>query len=331
MSWIEEKYVGLLSVKLNGFKKTTTAWNFRCPFCTSEKLKGYIYQGKHSLSYSCKKCGAGMSFRRLLERLDSELHKQFQVDQFRERRLAQSIPVTPIEKFYKPYKYVPELKGALKISSLPSSHFAKQYVVERLIPNRYHAKLFYVDKFKTFVNSLIPNKFPDVKVDNPRLIIPFFDLKGLFGLQGRSFGDDQLKYISIFFSNEHVRVYGLDDYDPKKRAYLFEGPIDSMFIENGLGMAGASLDHNLEQVGINNSNSTVVYDNEPRNPHIVKFMEDAVAKGYSICVWPNNLKQKDVNEMVRAGKPGAEIKRIIDICTFAGLQASNKISQWKRI
>ena len=48
-SWIDHKYVGLLSTQLDRFsKKTNNLYNFRCPFCGDSqknkwKARGYIY------------------------------------------------------------------------------------------------------------------------------------------------------------------------------------------------------------------------------------------------------------------------------------------------
>lgn len=346
MSWVEEKFVNMLAPRLQRFtKKGADTWNFRCPICGDSKKKkdrarGYLYRGKHALMYKCQNCGVGMSFRKLLETIDAELAKAYTLESFSERRVISTPPpakiVHPIEQFYKPpfIRYDERLKSATKVSSLPASHFCKQYIVERLIPNKYHAKLFYVERFKTFVNSLVPGKFkePIVK-DHPRLIIPFIDQhEKLFGIQGRSFRKDSpAKYITIFFEQDRVRAYGLDEYDAKKHVYLFEGPIDSMFIDNALGMAGPSVDEKLAALLGQKDRATIVYDNEPRNVQIVSFMQSAVDAGWPICVWPREVKQKDVNEMVRAGKSGSDIQKIIDTHTYTGLQANIKISQWRRV
>ena len=47
-------------------------------------------------------------------------------------------------------------------------------------------------KFFTWVNTIIPNKFPSLDGDHPRLVIPFLDEdKNMFALQGRAFGKEK--------------------------------------------------------------------------------------------------------------------------------------------
>lgn len=350
MSWLEQKYVGLLASRLQQFeRKDDNLWNFRCPLCgdskkSKTKARGYIYEGKtKALRYSCKNCHANISLRKLIETLDYELFKAYLRDTFAER--GQPLPTVPISqrpvdisKFHRSKVDKYSLMSnplVTKVSSLHPEHFCKKYVVERQIPNKWHAKIYFTDQFKKLTNTKLPGKFKEpIERDEPRLIIPFVDEnQKLFGYQGRSFkgGEDPFKYISIFFEDEHIRLFGIDEYKSNKRAYLFEGPIDAMFIENGLAMAGGSIDPRIKIIGLNNTNVTVVYDNERRNKDIIRRMEDAIEQGYSICVWPDDVKQKDINDMIRAGMISLDIQKIIDTNTYSGLQACFKITQWKRI
>lgn len=353
MHWLDQKYIGLVQSQLLNFHKIDdNVWNFRCVYCGDSKTdrrkrKAYLYVGKKQITfYKCHKCQMVVTFGTFLKHVNSTLHKEYLRDTFSERGQSPKKPlehvipeklkrVVDISRFVKDkhIKYGPlASKLVTKVSSLPAEHFCKKYVLDRKIPNRFHAKLFFTEKFKTWTNEQVPGKFEKVGADEARLIIPFVDMDGnMFGYQGRSFtGDERFKYISIFFGEDHIKVFGLDDYDPKRRVYITEGPIDSMFIENGLAMAGASMDPRVSELGIVPSNTTRVYDNERRNKNIVKQMEMAVEEGYKVFFWPDDIEEKDINDLIKAGKTVTDIREIIDTNAYEGLQATLKITQWKR-
>ena len=48
----------------------------------------------------------------------------------------------------------------------------------------------------------------------------------------------------------------------------------------------------------------------------------------SVCLWPSNIKEKDINEMVLAGLNPEEI---IMENSYYGLEAVLKIKDWKKI
>ncbi len=91
----------------------------------------------------------------------------------------------------------------------------------------------------------MPNKFPNLQGDHPRVVIPFFDRGGkFFAFQGRAFGKEQPKYITIKFDESKQKIYGLDRLDLNKPVMITEGPIDSLFLDNAIALAGA--DANLK-------------------------------------------------------------------------------------
>lgn len=342
---MEEKYVGVISSRLSGFKRPSMAekvWNFQCPLCKETKKKAYFYPSKTTLRFKCFKCGENLAFRKLLEMLDDEVYKDYVMELFKERQVPMpAIPFTSkvgnLDQFFKPHKYVEGLNTPLlqKVSSLPASHYCKQYIVSRMIPNKFHARLFFAEKFKAYTNSLVPGKFDEksLRFEEPRLIIPLLNEEGkMFGFQGRSFKPDSpTKYITIYLIKNHVCVYGLDGLKPSDRIYVVEGPFDSMFIPNALAMLGAGFDPTLKAYGVVPSQTTIVYDNERRNKKIIELIEDAIKDEYSVCLWPDEVKQKDINEMVCAGRSGTDIQKIIDTSTYKGMTASLKLAGWKRV
>ena len=81
---------------------------------------------------------------------------------------------------------------------------------------------------------------------------------------------------------------------------------------------------------LSNLDVVLVYDNEPRNKDIVKQIEKSIGKGYKVCLFPENVNGKDINEMILNGLTSEQIKSIIDTNTFSGLEAKLKFTNWKR-
>jgi hypothetical protein len=169
--------------------------------------------------------------------------------------------------------------------------------------------------------------------DHPRLLIPFRDEQGeVFAYQGRAFGNEQPKYITIKLEDRD-KIFGLDRVDKNKHVYVVEGPLDSLFIDNCIAVGGADFDRPLMIGGrlITNEELTVIYDNEPRNKEINKQIEKTINQGKSVCLWPDNMKRKDINDMIIAGYTKEQIQEIITNNTFSGAAAQLRFSEWRKI
>lgn len=325
-SWLDLKYIQLLSPQLERFKKVGDSFNFRCPVCgdskkSKSKARGWIFSNNGYSHFFCHNCSASMKFKDFLKYNNSTLYYDYIKETFGEQEKEKSDLQQFVDKMKKPeYIKTSGLKSIKKISQLAHDHPAKLYVMKRQIPMNMHHKLFYAPKFKNWVNSMIPNKFASIKHDEPRLIIPFLDEDGeLIGFQGRSFKkDDPLKYITIMLK-DYPKIYGMDSINRNEIIYTFEGPIDAMFIPNSIASAGGRLDTNLKSANI--SDCVLVYDNEPRSPETIKKIKKSIKLGYKVCIWPENIEQKDINDMIIAGYTADEIKEIIDKNTYSGLKA----------
>ena len=90
-------------------------------------------------------------------------------------------------------------------------------------------------------------------------------------------------------------------------------------------MAGSDL------AGIQASEKVVmIYDNEPRNKTTKDSVDSAISNGYNVCIWPSTIAEKDINDMVVAGREPADIRAIIDNNTFSGLKAKLAFSVWAK-
>ena len=75
----------------------------------------------------------------------------------------------------------------------------------------------------------------------------------------------------------------------------------------------------------------LIPDNEPRNLEIVKQIEKYINENFQVVIWPSDIKQKDINEMILSGKTERNIKDIIAQNTFSGLLARTKLIEWKKV
>jgi|TARA_R110002167_G_scaffold275368_1_gene481396 hypothetical protein len=277
--------------------------------------------------------------RNFLRAVDHNLFNEYVIDTALEmgqrRELFQKKREEPIKPLDKLQMKAPSFrkKGSpllkiKKISQLNYSHNGKIYVQNRQIPASKQYKLYYASKFNEWVNSIIPGKLPTVERDRPRLIMPFIDKAGnLFGFNARAFGNDGLRYITIMIDDTMPKIFGLDDVNFSKRYYVAEGPIDSLFLSNAVAMAGADGNANgLEQT----ENAVFVFDNEPRNKEIVARMEKCLERGYKVCIWPKNVLQKDINDVIISGVTQASLELIIDNNTFSGLEGKLQLTYWRK-
>ena len=353
MSWLEQKYVNQLSGRLQKFKrKNPNLWNFRCPICgdsdtNKAKARGYIYVQKGEYIFHCHNCGDTKSIKNFIKVLDPNLYNEYVMEKLKDTgKLGIDDFVNSVVKMDAPkfLKKDDPLKQLKKISSLVN-HPAKRYVTQRQIPTPFHAKLFYCAKFKAWVNTFMPDKFDDVRFDEPRLIIPFINDRGdMIGLQGRSFDPDaKLRYITLMVDENYPKIYGVDALDTRETIYVFEGPIDSMFIPNSIASAGGDIISELPRLMLDKTQYVVIYDNEPRNIHTVRKMEKAIDAGYTVCIWPDTITQKDVNDMIKSevkdtsftnteliNRIANRLRKVIDQNAHSGLAAKLKLTAWRK-
>jgi hypothetical protein len=128
---------------------------------------------------------------------------------------------------------------------------------------------------------------------------------------------------------EVEKIYGLDRVDYSKRVYVVEGPIDSLFIPNAIAVSGASFDTPTIRQLL--TNATIVMDNEPRNRDIVKQMKKYIEAGFSVVMYPDSVEEKDINDMILAGRTESDILNLINTNTFAGMEAKLKFADWKKV
>ena len=98
-----------------------------------------------------------------------------------------------------------------------------------------------------------------------------------------------------------------------------------MFVDNCIAAAGADI-----QLPGDSKDVVFVFDNEPRNKEIIKRMYNVIDDSYKLVIWPESIKEKDINEMIVNGKTKQQIQTIISDNTYSGLSALTKLNTYKR-
>ena len=328
--YIDLNYINNLSSRLLKFKRVSnTAYSFRCPLCgdsqkNKNKARGYIYEHGGYYSFKCHNCGESMTFPKFLETIDPGLYAEYRMDKYRNNHDEDRVEIVHAAPIYdtKIFETLVSVKDQ-------ENCLYRQYVLDRKIPIEHLDKLFYTHEFKKFVNCIIPGKF-DESMDEPRLVIPFFDEhKKLIAFTGRSYkAKSKLRYIKITLKGEEQKtIYGLDRWDKNKETFVVEGPLDSLFLTNCIATAGGDLmsairDYDKEKF-------VIVYDNEPWSKTTRDKINKSIDHGYKVCIWPNNVKEKDINAMILAGRNSLDIENLIRYNSFLGLKAQIKLTFWK--
>ena len=323
MDLVDSKYIGLVSSRLQKFKRVkNNLYNFRCPICgdsqkNKNKTRGYLYQVKNNTNFKCHNCGASMSFNNFVKKIDPVLHKQYTLEKFKEGHTGRNFVVeSPKLEFTKPV-----FKKSINLPKASSDSRAKEYLVNRKIDPD---KFYFADKFMEWTNTQ-KQTFDTILRDESRIVIPMYDeTKNLIGFQGRSLGKSFTKYITVMLNDDSPKIYGLEKINRKQSIYIVEGPFDSTFVENSIAMCGSDIDVR----SFDWSDYIWVLDNEPRNREIVNRVSRVINRGDRVVIWPNGLMEKDINDMILAGH---DVMSMLELNTYSGLEAKIKFNNWKKI
>jgi transcription elongation factor Elf1 len=340
MLFIDTKFVNSVSHLLRNFKqKKDYEWNFSCPYCGDSKTntlkaRGYVFRRKNDLYYHCHNCQISTTVGNLIKQLDPNIYNQYVMERY-QAGASKYTHHAKLEIEDTTPKFVAQdelqddiLKGLRRIDTLPGTHPAKLYVKKRRIPEDKWKLLYFCPKWKTWLNS-VKFTYPEIKDEHPRLVIPFFNEHGrVFALQGRAFGAEEPRYMTVKLDENVEKIFGLERVDFSRRVYAVEGPLDSLFLPNCIAIAGAGF--NTPYIKGLQSNLTVVFDNEPRNKEITKSLSKVIDLGYNVCLWSDTIVEKDINDMVLAGKTPDEILNVINKNTFSGVEAKLRFATWRK-
>ena len=322
MDLVDSKFIGLVSSRLQKFKKIkSNLYNFRCPICgdsqkNKSKTRGYLYTVKADVNFRCHNCGASMTLSNFLKAIDPVIHKQYVFERFKDGHTGRGTVVEEPKFNFE----APIFKKSIDLPRASEIPIAKKYLEKRKLDA---TKFYFAEKFQQWVNSH-KQTFDTIHRDESRIIIPLYYNKDLVGVQGRSLGPNSVKYITTIFYDDAPKIYGLDTIRRGTPVFITEGPFDSTFIRNSIAMCGA--DGDVGKWGV--SDPVWVYDNEPRSHEIVRRISDTISRGERVVIWPSNIHEKDINDMVLAGH---DVQSIVESNVYDGLEANLKFTTWKRI
>ena len=347
--FIDKKYINLLSPRLERFawKKQDLA-NFRCPLCgdskkNKTKARGYFYQKQNDMYYRCHNCGASHTMYKFLEMFAPAMCKEYSLERWRNGDTGHCNYTKPKEDemfglFKKPFeaKKGSPLDELQKVSELPDNHKCRQFVELRQIPRKHWDILYYAHDFGKW-SKLVD---PDVILEAvPRLVIPIFDKHGnMVAAQGRALSvhDDRnarrtARYITLKGDKTIEKLwYGMERLDKDGTVYVFEGPLDSLFIPNAVAMIGINDGSNIPKP-LQGRKLVFCIDNEPRNVAVITQLKKHIDLGHDVVIWDSSMTHKDINDMVMAGIDIPSIMKAIKQGTCSGAEAKLRFAKWKKV
>ena len=335
--FLDLKFINEVAHSLLMFKKKDEyRFNFRCPICgdsqkNSRKARGWFIKFADQMFMKCHNCGYAKPFGAFLKEYNAPLFSRYSLEKYRpgngELRFDDPKPVATVEPEV-PARLIDSLLD--RLDTLDDDNVAVQFCLKRKIPREKFNQLYYVDDVKKI--EQLSSKYKDkIQSHEPRLVLPFYDFKGqLTGVSCRALGDETLRYIHIKIKEDVPLIFGTETLNRNKRVYVTEGQIDALFIPNAIAVSGIAFTK-IGTLGIPKNRMTVIIDNQPRNKEVVKVYKKFIDEGHEIVIWPQNLEEKDLNDMILSGLTSKQIQTIIDKNTFSGLEAEIKLMAWKRI
>jgi hypothetical protein len=331
MFWVDKKYLRLVSSRFRNSKwKNEELLNHSCPYCGDSeknplKARGYHFKMKETFIYKCHNCSISKPFGKFLKEQDTSLWKQYAVEKFYKK--DPTFTEVKVPKSTVVFKDDP-LK---KVGCIPAvdAQRARDYLNIRQIPKDKWDDLYYIERSQSLTS--LDYKYKDrVFGNDPRLVIPFYSRQGkLIGVSGRALNSNNLRYLTLKFDDQESLIYGLRTVDYNKKVYVTEGPIDSLFLPNAIAVAGS--DFSKLKSYVPTEQAVVVFDNERRNPELVKKMDQIIDDGFTICLWPKTINQKDINDMILNGLSANVVEQTINENKFSGLSAKMALSDWSRV
>jgi len=328
-------YENIYKISYNKYNKS---YNGCCPICKEGnswgKKKRFYYIPEKELAY-CHNCGyskKALTF--ITEVTNKSLHEIInEVKEF-------DIEILPIEEPKEVKKVIDKSlpEDCINLSDISQIEYYKDNAVVKtalqLIRDRKLDKG--INKPKTFYVSL-----KDV-VHKNRLILPFYDENDdIIFYQSRGLTKKYLferpKYLSKVGAERSL--YGMQNINSNlDNVFIFEGPIDSYFVENGLATCGITersdkMFTSLQKEQINKLNlyeKIYVLDNQYCDKAALSKSIILADNNEKVFIWPKELKRfKDFNDICVAGNKDKIKPEFILKNTHSGLKAKLLLTEIK--
>lgn len=342
--------------------KSNTLINCRCFICgdsntNKNKMRGYFIQQNNNWHYYCHNCQATHHIEFILKNFFNSGYLSFIKDKMKEineslhyankkedenaiLNKAQSVSKTIVlNRFEKNKKKYPlgVIPDIVKCSNLNDEHIAKQYLIKRMIPEKWYSQLYYTSHF---VNLC---KIANVSIPSDhRIIIPIKDNENqCIGYIGRLIKDntdkeetENLKTNASYRYLVHMKIktntgfFNLHRIKKEETVKVVEGAFDSMFLNNSISIGSCNLTK-YEPSLFGHKDHVLIFDNEPRNKFVMNQMRRAIFLKRPLCIWSSKFSdKKDINQMILSGKTIETIEEYIANNTSNGLEAKLKFQQY---
>lgn len=234
---IELEVKNILSTHFSNVYFSGTSYNFRCHICgdskkSSAKKRGHIYVSQIPWVYHCYNgdCNVHMTVERWMKeyfpfeynKVITELTKLKMSNKNSKfiENLKKQIKKIKIKRIKKEFNEKKELKYFKPIKNYPK---LIEYCKQRKIPKSIYLKWYYC------IDGFYKN----------RLIIPFYNNdEKIYYYQGRDLNpNSDCKYLSRMGENLNS-IYNYYNVDKSNPVIILEGPIDSIFVDNSIGLTG---------------------------------------------------------------------------------------------
>jgi hypothetical protein len=352
MDHIDYKYMMLASPRLEMFKDVGNGiYNFRCPFCGDSKkhknkARGYFFPVDNTVAFKCHNCGKSIGLPGFLQEVDHGLFTQYKLEKFGKPSKKSALSCELSTQRHKEFvmKTKDPLKDCYRLSDVPNDLVpVLDYANSRQIPSILFDYLYAarnLNDISTHIERYKDKKFPN----SPVLVIPFFRRDGSYSyIQCRSIESEipkRMRFITFELDEGVPKLWGEFRVNWTRPIYVLEGPIDAMFIVNGVALAGAA--HNgalsyIKQKQIDERGSLFLrdiclcYDNDYLvNPDVMNQLIKRIDEGFSVVLYDKNFKFKDINDAIKGGWGIQDINNYVRERTFNGLAAKLEISRLRR-
>ncbi len=280
-------------------KRYQNIFNAECPICKEGKSAGrtrrlfYFPNKQYFFCHNCSKSWKPFEWVKEVTGLS--------VPEIIKRNNEKSNSVVPFIKktvtHSKLVKDIPDLpENSIDIEDASQvAFFNSSQVVKNAINYCEHRRLLTaINRCKHFYVSL------EDKIHKNRLILPFYgDNDKVVCYQTRALTADQHpKYLTKFGEKHVFNITNIISDIPY--VFIFEGPIDSMFVKNGVAIAALSPTESQTEE-LNNLlgyEKIYVFDNDKNNKQTSKKIEKTIKDGKTVFIWPKEFKRfKDINEV----------------------------------
>jgi hypothetical protein len=341
--YIDLKYAKLLGGRLPNFKQkrgNVFAFSHSCEDASKGRVKARanFYQVDDAMMFHCYHCSSSSLFSNFLRSEDPSLYQEYRMETFKESKGG--LGTGAIFKKQDPTPTVPIQKKSevidsslIPITSLDTKSGVMAYINSRRIPEEYHQHLFVAKDFYSFASKYdeIFTSISKVNRPHPRLVFPFLDQDGsVICYSGRSFGDEQPKYVTVMVDKNRPKIYGLWKLDINKDIIAVEGQIDSLFLDNAIAVNGA--DYGLPFLTEHRDRIIVVPDSDwKRNRQVYKSLETVIDSGFRVALLPESVPWKDINDcVVKGGLSRHKLMELIRSNVTSGLRAKLELSHRKK-